>query len=89
MNAGERGNCMLIRVSGSCMISTRQVIRSKPAGMSTEVVLADYLYAERGAPCPDAQPRRPHRAVSAAARRLGKTRSFTEIAAGLLNHRRP
>jgi len=52
------------------MISTRQVIRSKPAGMSTEVVLADYLYAERGAPCPDAQPRRPHRAVSAAARRL-------------------
>jgi len=29
------------------------------AGMSTEVVLADYLHAERGAPCPDAQPRRP------------------------------
>jgi hypothetical protein len=75
-------------VSGSCMISTRQVIRSKPARMSTmpagrfvrrprrwrsstatgagvprcvnrsgrwpgayntEVVLADYLHAERGA----------------------------------------
>src|SRR5690242_21029566 len=87
----ERGGARKLhadQVSGSRMISTRQVIRSKPPGCrrkSSSLITCTPSAAHLVRMLNRGDPRR---AVSAAARRLGKTRSFTETSAGLLNHRR-